>query len=134
MYKIAKQIEFDAAHRLLDYEGPCAVLHGHRYKVEMIFESNSLTRSGFVVDFSYIKKVVKPWIDEHWDHGTLLNEKDALVSVLRTWGQKVYVMDCNPTAENIAETLYRVFKDQLPYLCAVRVWETPTSYAEYSPN
>ena len=35
MYQLTKSVTFDAAHRLRDYVGKCANLHGHTYKLEV---------------------------------------------------------------------------------------------------
>jgi len=134
MYTISKDIEFDAAHRLLDYVGPCAVLHGHRYLVSMVFTSATLNESGFVIDFSDVKREVKAWVDLHWDHGTLLNVRDPLAPILKEMNQKLYLMEFNPTAENIAFELYDVFIKVYSNLSSVIVWETPTSQAVYTPK
>jgi 6-pyruvoyltetrahydropterin/6-carboxytetrahydropterin synthase len=67
---------------------------------------------GRVVDFSEIKGKVKAWVDEHLDHGMILDRSDyttvRLVEQLN--GQKIYLMDGPPSAENIAALILRQAK------------------------
>ena len=76
-------ITFDAGHRLLDYHGKCASPHGHTFTAEVLVTGQELDRLGLVVDFGDVKTPLKRWIDEHWDHGFLLNDRDGvLISAL----------------------------------------------------
>lgn len=129
-------LEFDAAHRLLGHESLCAHNHGHRYKVE-IECSADLDAVGRVVDFGDVKRRVGEWVDRHLDHATLANRDDsAYIAALAAMGEeRVYLLDCNPTAENIARELLRVADQMLAPVCVVRVrvWETPNCWAEVYP-
>lgn len=131
MFRVTKQIEFCYGHRLLDYRGPCQHLHGHNGRVEIDLEAEALDARGMVVDFSDIRRVIKSWIDETLDHRMLLHRADPLVPVLRERGELFYVMEENPTAENIAKLIYRQARAQGLPVCEVRLWETPTSCATY---
>lgn len=73
---ICKRIEWDAAHRVLRHESKCATLHGHRYAAEIACSADALDDLGRVIDFGVIKEVVGKWIDDNWDHNTLLNRDD----------------------------------------------------------
>jgi 6-pyruvoyltetrahydropterin/6-carboxytetrahydropterin synthase len=131
MYKVTKQIDFCYGHRLLNYDGECRHLHGHNGRVEIDIESDKLDARGMVVDFSDIKRVLKAWIDETLDHRMLLNQADPLVPVLQQRGELHFLMDDNPTAENIAKLIYRHARSKGLPVVEVRLWETPTSYATY---
>jgi 6-pyruvoyltetrahydropterin/6-carboxytetrahydropterin synthase len=132
MYTISKEIEFDAAHRLIDgYVGKCSSIHGHRYRVVFEFEAISLDEYGFVIDFTQVKELAKEWIYKFWDHGTILNEKDPLFKIFSDNQQKVFALFNNPTAENMAKFLYKMFRNHWSCLIRVVVWETPTSSASY---
>ena len=131
MYKVTKHIEFCYGHRLLNYDGPCRHLHGHNGRVEVDLEAPSLDRRGMVVDFADIKRAIKTWIDETLDHRMLLNRADPLLPQLEKAGELHYVMDENPTAENIARLIYRQARAQGLPVIEVRLWETPTSFAAY---
>jgi len=131
-------LAFDAAHRLVNHEGKCAHLHGHRYTVEVecspSLPGGPLDSIGRVLDFSVIKDVLGKWIDDRLDHGILVNEDDdELRTLLVSLGEtRVYCLPCNPTAENIAAEIMRVGQGMLSgvRLVRVRVWETPNAFAE----
>ena len=118
MIKIYKKVEIDAAHFLRHMpEGhQCARLHGHHYVIEVeIVAPSSDNLRGMVVDFGEISQAVK-----FYDH-CCLNETYHFEKVL------------NPTAENLALILSRNIRKLIPvpfHTLLVRVWETPTSYAE----
>ena len=59
-----------------------------------------------LVDFADIKKTVQQWIDDNLDHNMLLCRDDPILPMLGERGERVFVMDCNPTAENIARLIY----------------------------
>jgi 6-pyruvoyltetrahydropterin/6-carboxytetrahydropterin synthase len=131
MYSVTKRIDFCYGHRLLDYDGKCRHLHGHNAVVEIEVRSNTLDSRNMVWDFSDIKRIVKRWIDTELDHRVLLRHDDPLVVALRQLGEPVYVLDGNPTVERIARLIFdHMVAEGLP-VAQVRVWETPTSYADY---
>lgn len=119
MYKISKEFSFSAAHQLhgLPDDHPCSRLHGHNYVVTVFLQAQELDSRGFVRDYNELK-VMKAYIDEHFDHRNL---NDILAPQ-------------NSTAENIAKFLYDKFKPQFPELCAIGVSETPKTMAIYEPD
>lgn len=107
-----RRIQFCAGHRVFGHESKCSHLHGHNYVVEITAEADTLDTIGRVVDFSVIKERVGGWIEENWDHGFLVAQKDTfLVEFLRTLSvrpgvmQKMSVLPHNTTAENIGQVL-----------------------------
>lgn len=117
MYTITKQFAFSASH-VLDHlpDGhPCARLHGHNYVVELVLQSSELNRDGFVRDYNELLPF-KDFIDEKLDHRHL---DDAI--------------DGPSTAENLARFLYKFARGMWPEVAAVRVSETPKTWAEYRP-
>ncbi|MFN0050815.1 MAG: 6-carboxytetrahydropterin synthase QueD [Planctomycetales bacterium] len=131
MYFVTQELEFCYGHRLLNYEGKCKYLHGHNGRVEICLGARALDDRGMVIDFTDIKRLLRTWIDDHLDHQMLLNEADPLLPWLREQGQMLYVMDCNPTAENIARVIYdQAIRVGLP-VDEVRLWETPRSSSVY---
>jgi len=145
-FTVTRKLKFDAAHRVMRHESKCATLHGHEYRVEITCEATSLDNVGRVVDFGVIKERVGAWIDQHWDHGTLVNGEDIR---LREWlesnTQKHFVFGSQepgqggePTAENIAKELYKQTCLLLPgkglRVAKIRVWETINSYADYTED
>ena len=131
MFRVTKHIDFCYGHRLLNYEGKCRHLHGHNGRVEVSIEADKLDARGMVRDFSDIKQTIKNWIDETLDHRMLLNRADPLVSVLEQRRELHYLMDENPTAENIAKLIFSHARSKGLPVVEVRLWETPTSYATY---
>src|ERR1041384_2945953 len=129
MFRVTKHIEFCYGHRLLNYEGKCRHLHGHNGRVEVDVEADKLDARGMVYDFSDIKATIKNWIDETLDHRMLLSKDDPVLPALR--GELLYVMDENPTAENIAKLIFNHARTKGLPVVEVRLWETPTSYASY---
>jgi 6-pyruvoyltetrahydropterin/6-carboxytetrahydropterin synthase len=87
-----------------------------------------------VCDFSDIKRVVKGWIDETIDHRMVLRRDDPLVTLLQQLGEPVYLLDSNPTVERIARLIFEYATTQGLPVVRVKVWETPTSFAEYTAN
>ncbi len=132
MYEIVKTISFCYGHRLLNYVGPCAHLHGHNAKVDVHLASDKLDVRGMVVDFGDIKSEVKAWIDKHLDHTLLLCKDDPIRTSLDAANEKYYVMDVNPTAENIAALIYQFTKERGFPVSAVTLWESDSSFARYS--
>lgn len=116
---VSKEFKFDAAHHLHCYEGKCKNLHGHTYKV--IFGiSGYVNDIGIVIDFGDIKQIWKKRIEVHLDHRYL---NDTLPQM-------------NTTAENMVVWIYEIMEKALkdePNECRVefvKLYETPTSYAE----
>jgi 6-pyruvoyltetrahydropterin/6-carboxytetrahydropterin synthase len=131
MFTVTKQISFCYGHRLLQYDGACRHLHGHNGLVEVEIVADKLDPRGMVHDFSDIKRVIKAWIDANLDHRMVLHQDDPILPVLRQMGEKHFVMDVNPTAENIARLIYRQARAQGLPVVRVRLWETPSSHASY---
>ena len=80
-----------------------------------------------------IKRVVSRWIDEQLDHRMLLRRDDPAVPLLEQLGEPVFLMDVNPTAENIAKLIFDYAAAQGFPVVEVRLWETVVCSATYSP-
>jgi 6-pyruvoyltetrahydropterin/6-carboxytetrahydropterin synthase len=131
MYLVTKRIDFCYGHRLLDYDGVCKHPHGHNALVEVDVRTDNLDRRNMVADFADIKRIVKGWIDRELDHTMILRHDDPLVAPLQQLGEPVYILESNPTVERIAKLIFDKAREQHLDVVAVRVWETPTSIAEY---
>lgn len=123
MYRICKSWTFDAAHRLPEHDGKCRNPHGHTYKVEAVFEAERVQTSGpkqgMVIDFGDVSSFWKAELEPLLDH------KDLNVTLAE---------HVDPTtAENLAAWIFEMFEvlTDLP-IVAVRVWETPSAWAEYA--
>ena len=131
MYGVTREIPFCYGHRLLDYAGKCKYLHGHNGTAVISLEGESLDQLGMVVDFSKLKQTLGKWIDDNLDHRMILHRDDPALEYLRAQGEPIYVMDLNPTAENIAKLIF----DQARFfgfpVVEVKLWETASCYAVY---
>jgi 6-pyruvoyltetrahydropterin/6-carboxytetrahydropterin synthase len=131
-----RRIEFDAAHRVLGHESKCRNLHGHRYAIEASFEATGLDALGRVVDFGVIREKLGAWVDENWDHATILFEKDRDLgkAISGVTGQNIFYLPDNPTAENMAAyllgTVCPAIFSSLGVACVnIRLYETPNCSA-----
>src|SRR3954463_2489607 len=132
MYRVTREIEFCYGHRLLNYEGKCRHLHGHNGRAVITLEAPDLDDRGMLVDFGDIKREVQRWIDENLDPTLLLRRDAPILPVLQARGERVFVMDVNPTAENIARLIFdHAVEAGLP-VREVLVWETEKCHASYS--
>ncbi len=131
MFSVTREITFCYGHRLLEYEGKCRHLHGHNGKAVITLSAESLDQLGMVMDFTRLKRVVGGWIDEHLDHKMLLHRDDPILPYLRQQGEPVYVLDVNPTAENIARLIFEFTAQQGFPVVEVKLWETESCYATY---
>ena len=131
LHRVTKTIEFCYGHRLLDYDGKCRYLHGHNALLEVDIESDSLDGLGMVIDFGDVRDLVKGWIDANLDHRMLLCRRDPIASVLTEMGEPLYLMDDNPTAENISKHIYYQVRKLGLKPTEVRLWETPSSRSTY---
>jgi 6-pyruvoyltetrahydropterin/6-carboxytetrahydropterin synthase len=131
MYRVTREISFCYGHRLLQYDGKCRHLHGHNGRAVITLESAKLDELGMVVDFTRLKERVGRWIDDHLDHKMLLHRDDPALEYLRRQGEPVFVLDANPTAENIARLIFDVTREQGFPVVEVTLWETDTCCATY---
>lgn len=119
MFTITKRFEFSASHVLagLPEDHPCARLHGHNYAVEVELASSKLNDVGFVFDYRALAPF-KTLLDDELDHRHLND-----------------VIPGQPSAELLAMWLYQEACHLLPGapVVAVRVSETPKTWAEYRP-
>jgi len=119
MFELLVKRSFAAAHQLRGYKGKCEGLHGHNYLVEVTVRAEGLNEIGLALDFKEIKAALDRLLDAY-DHG-FLNQVPPFDRI-------------NPSAENLARTLYQGIKAALPAGVApgrVTVWETDEAAATY---
>ena len=131
MFRVTREIHFCYGHRLLNYDGKCRHLHGHNGRAVITLEAPQLDALGMVVDFSRIKRIVSTWINDTLDHKMILHKDDPALAYLREQGEPVFVLDVNPTAENIAKLISDYAAAQGFPVVEVCLWETNDSYASY---
>jgi 6-pyruvoyltetrahydropterin/6-carboxytetrahydropterin synthase len=134
MFRVSREIDFCYGHRLLNYEGKCRHLHGHNGRLIVTIETENLDAKGMVIDFNEIKRRIQGWIDDHLDHLMVLHRDDPIVPILEKQGEPMYLLDVNPTAENIAKLIGDIARRQGIPIVEVRLWETPHCFATYRPE
>ena len=118
---VSKEFTFDAAHHLHHYEGKCKNLHGHTYRV-VLGVSGYTDERGLVIDFGDIKEIWKQKIEIHLDH-RYLNET---LPPMNTTAENMVVW----IYEQLAEALQEEERFKGARVEFIRLYETPTSYAE----
>lgn len=129
---VYRREHFNAAHRLYnkdwanekntDVFGKCSLpnYHGHNYELEVKIVGEIDPETGFVIDLKKLSDIVKENVLDKFDHKNLnLDTKEF--------------KELNPTAENIAVTIYQLLRPVLePGLdLYIRLYETPRNFVEY---
>jgi 6-pyruvoyltetrahydropterin/6-carboxytetrahydropterin synthase len=103
------EVIIDSAHRLENYQGKCANLHGHSWRIELWFRGDKVHKDkvGILVDFGIVKA-----LKEKLDH-QVLND--------------IMPEGVNPTDENLVEFIYECLRREINNSfidVKVKVWET----------
>ncbi|HUW49380.1 MAG TPA: 6-carboxytetrahydropterin synthase QueD [Sulfuricella sp.] len=141
---VTRRLEFDAGHRIPHHKSQCRHLHGHRYAIEIslsgsVINTPGASEEGMVMDYSDIKAIAQKHVIEPWDHAFLVYAGDTAVADFlgSLEGHKTVVLDCMPTAENLAALAFRIldpaYRDTYGNnlrLERVRIYETPNNWAD----
>lgn len=148
-YRICKSLEIENGHMLSKHPDKCRFPHGHTRKVEFVLEAAELDANEMVCDFKIIKDAVGAWLDT-FDHAMCMNTDDPAYSLFKErYGDRVIGFEHqDPTTELMARIIFdhtaKALHDyalssnsRYPLrgqvrLRSVRVWETTSSWAEYS--
>ena len=144
--KIVKIIQWDMGHRVVNHRSICKGIHGHRYKAEICISGDLILEAGvsdegMVMDFADLKKIAFSEILDKIDHGFMVHDKDVeMIDFFNKHdGHKPVIVPFVPTAENVSKYIFEILSDKIVdlknqklKLSYVKLWETPTSYAEYS--
>jgi 6-pyruvoyltetrahydropterin/6-carboxytetrahydropterin synthase len=117
-------------------------LHGHSYKVELLFESNFLDHGQMVYDFGLMKQNMKALIDS-FDHAIALwsGDDSEYIKDMQKNSQRWVLLPVSPSAEQFSRVIF-VMIDRLLQLTSsvngekevklhsVIVHETDTGYAQ----
>lgn len=124
LVEVTKEFTFDSSHKLMQYLGKCANLHGHTYKLQVTVVG-TVNEIGLVLDFKLLKKIVEDKVVNSLDHEYINN-----------------VVEYNPTCENMVIDIFNTLKSEIEELnkkspnfmslSQVKLYETPTSFAVYS--
>ena len=123
---------FNAAHRLhnknwsdqknKDVFGKCnnPNYHGHNYDLEVKVIGECDPETGYVIDTKILSDLIKKYVLDRYDHKNLNLDTQEF-------------MDVNPTAENIAISIYNLLKPKLAsdLELKIKLYETPRNFVEY---
>jgi len=139
--RITKMYDFEMAHVLKDYDGPCRNIHGHSYKLFVTITGTPINdpdspKKGMVMDFKDLKAIVKTRIVNRFDHALVINSETdpAMIESMKKHMENVIQVDYQPTCENLVADFAGIIKSLLPdhvQLHNLRLWETATSYSEW---
>lgn len=164
-YEVTRHHDFSCGHRVVGHEGKCRLLHGHNYRAHFTCQVAPRVRGdsartlatpgglddvGRVIDFSVIKSRLCAWLEDHWDHRTLLWSADDAMRDAVGAGQNALTetadvvtfvnsfvfVPFNPTAENMARHLVDVVGPEVLagtgcWLVRVEIEETRKCRAAY---
>lgn len=126
----------------------CKFPHGHTRVIEVVVSGPNLDANGMLVDFKALRLAVQDHI-ERYDHALAVNSEDPLLpALLQHYPEDAVIVfeGADPTTEVLARDVYEhvaaVLRDgfesgyyRIPAgfieVQRVRVWETPSSWAEY---
>lgn len=132
MIKVGRRTTFNAAHRLHNPEwseeknsvvfGKCNSpnYHGHNYTLETWVEGEVDPETGYVIDLSELKQIIKEEVEEPFDHRNFNLDVPEFENL-------------NPTAENIVKVIFEKLKPRLSkYKLTVRLYETENNFVEFT--
>ena len=137
MYQLTTEHSFDSAHFLAGYDGKCGNLHGHRWRVLLTVQSETLRedqqQKGMCVNFAELKKDLRTELDA-LDHVLIIEQgslRESTMKALQEEKFQVVEMPFRPTAENFARYFYELFTLKGYPVAKVEVYETPNNSAVY---
>lgn len=139
MFILKSEVQFDMAHYLSGYEGKCANIHGHRYRLVAKLASDSLHETGqlrgMVDDFGNFKAALKE-IADAFDHKLLLEDNEEgrkVANQLATLPNdfQVVFLPFRTTAEEMSRYIFNKLKDKGLPVDEVELFETPTNSCIY---
>ena len=148
-YRICKTLEIENGHMLSKHPDKCKFPHGHSRRVEFVIEADDLDKNDMVCDFKIVKETIADFLNQY-DHAMCMNTDDPKYDEFKSsYGDRVIGFTAtDPTTEVIARTIHDHFKTRLKEygakpnqryplrhsvrIVSVRVWETSSSWAEFS--
>ena len=138
--RITKEFKFEMAHALYGYDGVCANIHGHSYRLWVtvkgeVKNENGHKKDGMLMDFTDLKSIVKPEIVDKYDHSLVLNANSPHADLDLSVFNKIHYLNYQPTSENLVLDFANFIQKQLPDgvdLLKVVLSETVSSFAEWN--
>ena len=130
---VSRKAHFNAAHRLFNPNwsdkrnteifGKCnnSNFHGHNYELIVSVTGTINPETGYVIDMSLLKQIIKEEIEDSLDHKNLNLDVVEFKSII-------------PTAENISIYIYNKIKSRLDSNLDLEItlYETPRNFVKYS--
>lgn len=150
-FRVCRTFVVESGHMLTQHPERCRNPHGHTRTIEVVVCGDSLDKHGMLVDFTALKLAVSEYIDQ-FDHAMAVHSTEPLLPTLKElYPNGIIVFDEEPTTEVFSRRIYehiatvlrvgsqRTSESGTVYsikpgqvqLERVRVWETPSSWAEY---
>ena len=139
--RLTKEFRFEMSHALWNYDGKCKNIHGHTYILMITVIGEPINdpknpKNGMVMDFGELKKIVNEHIVDTHDHYIAVNGNSphAEIEFEKYQIHSVQRKNYQPTCENMVIEFVDILKKHLPdyvELHSVRLYETPTSFAEW---
>jgi 6-pyruvoyltetrahydropterin/6-carboxytetrahydropterin synthase len=141
---IRKLFKFESAHIVRGCTSDrCKYsIHGHSYKIEVLFESNYLDNGQMVYDFGLTKLSIKELIDS-FDHATTIWNKDdkEYLQMIKKHSLRWVSLPVSPSAEQFCRVIFLMIDRLLKLtqmsngekevsLHSIIVHETDTGYAQ----
>ena len=117
-------------------------IHGHSYKVELLFESNFLDNGQMIYDFGLMKQNMKALV-ESFDHAIALWDADdkEYLADMKKHSDRWVQLPVSPSAEQFSRVIFLLIDKLLQLTCSVNgekevklnsviVHETATGYAQ----
>src|SRR5687768_4153118 len=148
-YRICKTFEVESGHLLAKHPDKCRFPHGHTRQVEFVLEADDLDANEMVCDFKVVKDLIGEFLDR-FDHSLCMNTADPKFAEFKAaYGDRIIAFEKeDPTTEVLARTIFDHFKmclqeharktgEKYPIrpnvrVIKVRVWETSSTWSEYS--
>jgi 6-pyruvoyltetrahydropterin/6-carboxytetrahydropterin synthase len=130
--KVSRKEHFNAAHRLYNekwsddknerYFGKCSNpnYHGHNYELIVSVVGEADPETGYVIDLKLLSDLIRDNVLVKFDHRNLNLDTE-------------YFRVLNPTAENIAVTIWNILRPLIDsrYELKITLYETERNFVEY---
>lgn len=141
---IRKLFKFENAHvvRGCSTQRCRASIHGHSYKVEVLFESAYLDNGQMIYDFGLMKQGIKELIDS-FDHAVAIWDGDETeyIEAMKAHSNRWAILPVSPSCEQFSRIMFvmidkliwftkMVNGEKMVRLYSIIVHETETGYAQ----